>query len=177
MDRPARRCCCAPARERCLSRRKRRSSWCRKPDNSPLCRNRSASQIVRREEQSEESSVSSNPLLQSLFRTSLWPVLASTKLVAVRCATGTRSGPRLEPELQPLRDHEVVLWHSADGAGILQLIDADIEHVLDPIIGIPVDSGGVLDGVVIKRRHETGRVIVQEVGARLLRLNAGESEG
>src|SRR5580658_6882537 len=90
---------------------------------------------------------------------------------------GSPSAPILESELHALRHHKIVSWLLPVYAGFLQLIDPQIDHVLDPIIGIPVEPNGVLVGVVIECGNKTVGEVVLEARTRFVGVDAGESEG
>src|SRR5579859_325949 len=57
----------------------------------------------------------------------------------------------------------------------MKLVDTDVDHVLDPVVGIPVDSECDLVGVKVVGGNQTRRKRVIENLARRVSLNAGEA--
>src|SRR5690242_10294610 len=78
----------------------------------------------------------------------------------------------LEPELQALQYHIEILRNLPGCAGLFQLVDANVYHVFDPIVRVPVQAERDFIRVIVESRNKTRRERVVEGCARSVGLNS-----
>src|SRR5207253_10568537 len=86
------------------------------------------------------------------------------------CDATQKTERPLEPVLQPLQQHKDILWLLALDTWIHLPIHGKVEHVPNPIVGVPIDSGSEPVRVVVKGWHEPRRKRCQLICAWFLRL-------